>query len=304
MTTRALKYLGSMLCIAITLLLPSITQAQKLDELIKPYPASLCAVCEQWDKPHEPFQIHGNSYYVGTDGLSSILITSEGGHVLLDGGLPSSAPKILKNIQALGFNPTDIKLILNSHAHYDHAGGIAAIQKASGARVAASPASAPVLEQGNSGPSDPQYGNLYDYPALENVGRFAFGKTLRVGSIALVPHATGGHTPGGTTWTWRSCQKDQCYNIVYADSQTPVSADGFRYSDSKAYPTAVQDFERGFATLEQLSCDIMISTHPAASNLWEKLAKGNLVDPQACKHYAAAARKLLAKRLETEKSGS
>jgi metallo-beta-lactamase class B len=223
---------------------------------------------------------------------------------LIDGGLPNSALSILDNIRALGFDPGDIKLILNSHVHYDHAGGIAAIQRVSGARVAASPASAPVLERGKSGSDDPQYEILFDIPAVANVERFTSGDTLQAGAIEVVSHATAGHTPGGTSWSWTSCEANRCVNIVYADSQTPVSADGFRYTDSEAYPTALEDFEQGFRTLEALPCDILITTHPGASSLWERLAAGRdgLIDPQACRRYAASARQQLGRRVSMEKA--
>ena len=278
--------------------------AQDFETLTSAYPDSLCSSCAGWNTPQQPFQIHHDTYYVGTRGLSAILITSAEGHVLIDGALPNSAPVILDNIRSLGFDPAEIRLILNSHAHFDHAGGIAAIQQASGARVAASPASASVLERGRSGPDDPQYGVHLDFPAVANVARFEPGDTLRAGSIEIRSHATAGHTPGGTSWSWRSCEADQCLHLVYADSQTPVSADGFRYTDTETYPMALADFERGFRTLEQLPCDVLITTHPGASALWERLAAGRdgLIDAQACKRYAAAARERLAKRVKSERA--
>lgn len=280
---------------------------ENIDSLVKAYPESRCSFCAGWDEPQAPFKIHHNSYYVGTRGLSAILITSKKGHVLLDGGLPSSAPQIINNIRTLGFSVEDIKLILNSHAHYDHAGGIAALQKVSGARVVASPKSVAALMRGNSGPEDPQYGVLFDYPKIDNVEPIVLGELLSSGAIKLTPHSTPGHTPGGTTWSWESCSKsEQCITIVYADSQTPVSAEGFRYSDAKSYPSVLKDFEQGHNTLEQLTCDILITTHPGASGVWERFAKGNgdLIDVKACKRYAATARELLIKRLAQEKAGS
>ncbi|HYH82399.1 MAG TPA: subclass B3 metallo-beta-lactamase [Longimicrobium sp.] len=277
--------------------------AQTGDPLTRPYPQADCSNCATWNQPHAPVRLHGNTYYVGTNGLAALLITSPQGHVLIDGGLPNSAPLILANVRALGFNVRDIELILNSHVHFDHAGGIAALQRATGARVAASGPSAPVLERGSSLVGDPQHGTLLDFPRVRNVRRFADGETLRVGPIAVTAHLTPGHTPGGTTWTWRSCDGAGCLDLVYADSQTPISADGFRFTDSPAYPSAVADFERGHGKLETLRCDILITPHPSASSLWERLARGpaGLVDREACKRYAAAARQQLARRLETER---
>ncbi|MEO8621981.1 MAG: subclass B3 metallo-beta-lactamase [bacterium] len=267
-----------------------------------------CTNCAEWNIPQRPFRIYGNTYYVGPHGLSAILITSNGGHVLIDGALPESAPSIMANIRELGFRVEDIKLILNSHDHFDHAGGIAAIQRASGATVAASPSSAKVLENGKSGPDDPQFGILLSYPAVAHVQVFADGETLHAGALALTAHATPGHTPGGTSWSWTSCENAQCLNMVYADSQSPGSADGFLFTRNDTYPTALADFERGFALLEHIDCDVLITPHPSASGLFERIAardKGTtpaLIDRDACKRYAANARQQLAKRVATEKA--
>jgi metallo-beta-lactamase class B len=208
----------------------------------------------------------------------------------------------MENVHALGYDPLDIKLILNTHVHFDHAGGIAAIQQTTRARVAASPASAPVLERGSSGPDDPQYGLLLDFPPVPEVELFTPGDTLRVGSIEVASHATGGHTPGGTSWSWESCDAEGCVDVVYADSQTPISAEGFRFTDNETYPDALADFEHGHRVLEQLPCGLLITTHPSASSLWERLADGpdGIIDSDACRRYAAAARQQLATRVESE----
>jgi metallo-beta-lactamase class B len=226
--------------------------------------------------------------------------------VLIDGGLVESAAPIIEHIGSLGFRIEDVRLILNSHAHFDHAGGIAVLQRASGATVAASPWSAAVVERGDSGPDDPQYGILLSYPAASHVRVIRDGEVLRVGSLALTAHFTPGHTPGGTSWSWRSCEQDRCLDLVYADSQTPVSADGFLFTKSTTYPQAIADFERGFAALERMRCDILITPHPSASGLWTRVAArdaGNasaLIDPDACRRYAGVARAALAKRIATE----
>jgi metallo-beta-lactamase class B len=293
----------TLLVAAALLALSNTAAAQGGDPLTRAYSAESCQSCAGWNAPQAPVRIHGNTYYVGTRGLTALLITSPEGHVLIDGGLPNSAPLILANIRALGFDPRDIRLILNSHAHFDHSGGIAALARASGARVAASEPSARVLEAGASQAGDPQYGVLLDFPPVANVQRFADGETLRVGALAVTAHLTTGHTPGGTTWTWRSCDETSCVDFVYADSQTPISADGFRYTDSRDYPHAVADFERGHAKLETLSCDILVTPHPAASSLWERLEgdRAGLIDRDACRRYAANARQQLQRRLQTER---
>ncbi len=253
-----------------------------------------------WNVPHEPFQIFGNTYYVGTEGLASVLVTSSEGHVLIDGGLPDTAPLILENIRVLGFDIADVKLILNSHAHSDHAGGLAALQRASGARVAAIPPSASAIRRGNSGPEDPQYGELLDFPPVATVEELTDGETITLGPLSLTPHLTPAHTPGGTTWSWRSCEGERCGSLVFADSQTPISAEGYHYGERSDLVGA----ERGFVVLEELPCDILITPHPGASSFWERREHPEgLLDPHACRRYAASARERLAARLLSEQSG-
>jgi metallo-beta-lactamase class B len=275
----------------------SCARAQQRDSA----PTPACASCAEWNAPQQPFRLYGNTYFVGTHGLSAILVTSDSGHVLIDGALPESAAPIMANIAALGFRVSDVKLIVNSHAHFDHAGGIAAIQRASGAVVAASPPSARVIERGTSGVDDPQYGVLQGFSPVRRVRVIADGETLHVGPLALTAHFTPGHTPGGTSWSWTSCDAGRCLAMVYADSQTPVSADGFFYTHSSTYPNALQDFARGQALLEQLPCDILITPHPGASAFFARLAgKAPLVNPQACVTYAEAGQAALEKRIKDE----
>ena len=266
-----------------------------------------CEVCATWNADQAPFRIFGNTYYVGVQGLSSVLITSPQGHVLIDGGLPESAQKIIANIAALGFRIEDVKLILNSHGHIDHAGGLAELQQRSNALVAASPSSALDLASGEVGPDDPQYRALPKYPPVKDMRLARDGSHFNVGPIKLTAHATPGHTPGGLSWTWQSCDGPRCLDMVYADSINAVSRPGFKFSASREYPNALADFQRSFATLEKLPCDVLISAHPEASQLWQRLEASATagseayIDPQACRAYVAAARSLLEARLEQER---
>jgi len=264
-----------------------------------------------WNTPQTPFELFGNSYYVGTHGLSSILITSPQGHILIDGTIPEAAPGIAANVRALGFRVEDIKVILNSHDHYDHAGGIAELQKLSGAKVWASAPSAKTLENGKSSPEDPQFGSLPSLPKVANVAVLKEGAVVKVGALELTPHSTPGHTAGGTTWTWKSCRKDdnseRCLDMVYADSISAVSAPGFRFS---AHPEVLKRFERSFAVIRSLPCDVLVSTHPEITALWERLEKREsqgerdaLIDRTACEMYVEASRERLRKRL-AEESGN
>ena len=265
-----------------------------------------CPQCAEWNKPQAPFRVFGNTYYVGPHGLSSVLITSPGGHVLIDGDLPESAPLIADNIRSLGFRIEDVKLLVNSHVHLDHAGGIAELQRRTGARVVASEWSANVLKKGGVGRGDPQLGALRPIAPVKDVSTFHDGEAIHVGDIAITPHLTPGHTPGGTSWTWKACEGAECREIVYADSLNPVSAPGFRFS--RNYSKAAEDFEKSFRFFETAPCDILITAHPEASHLWDRLAlreKGAKPDPMVdsggCRAYAASGREKLRQRLGSEK---
>lgn len=282
--------------------------AQSSDTVRVDYSPSRCHSCAAWNVPHTPARIYGSTYYVGTRALSSILVTSDSGDILIDGTLAMSAPQIMANIRALGFRAEDIKFILNSHAHFDHAGGIAAIQRASHAAVAASPWSAATIERGASDSADPQFGIDLPFPPVPSVRVIRDGETIRVGPLALTAHFTPGHTPGGTSWTWVACEQDRCLNMLYADSQTAVSADGFLFTRNSTYPTAPADFAHGLATLAQLPCDVLMTTHPDASHLIERLAArdsgrvADLRDPALCKAYVVRARAAVLERFASESS--
>jgi metallo-beta-lactamase class B len=271
--------------------------------------AAPCEICFTWNKPHPPFQIYADTYYVGVDGLSAILITSPQGHVLIDGALEQSSPLIAANIKALGFRIEDVKVILNSHDHYDHAGGIAELQRLSGAMVKASASSAAVLKAGKAGRDDPQFSIADPYPPVAKVETLRDGETVKVGPLALTAHFTPGHTPGGTTWTWDSCEAARCLHMVYADSLTPLSSPEFRFSKSAAYPNVLKDFQTSIATVGALRCDILITPHPGASDLFGRLErrsagnKDGFLDAEGCRTYADRAQVGLDKRLADEKAG-
>ena len=272
-------------------------------------PPHQCDSCDEWNKPREPFKIFGNTYFVGTDGLSAILIDGGEGLVLLDGGLEQSAALIDANIRKLGFRPRDVRLIVNSHGHYDHAGGIAALQRASGAAVAASPSGASALQRGENTTDDPQYGfgkAANGFPPVENIQEIRDNQVLRVGKVEITAIFTPGHTPGSTAWTWKACEGIKCLDMVYADSLTAVSAPGFKYT---VEPERVNLFRRSITRIAELPCDIVISTHPSATNLDAKIKKRAEMkesDPDpfvdhGCKALAATAMKGLEARIAEEK---
>ncbi len=262
-----------------------------------------------WNAPQTPFRIFGNTYYVGPHGLSSILIKTSQGLLLIDGDLPESASRIEANVRTLGFRVSDIRWILNSHAHIDHAGGIAELQRASGAQVLAREAGAHAMERGGVDPEDPQYGLSPAYTPVHNIRIVRDGETLHLGDMDITAHATPGHTPGSTSWTWRSCEGNTCLNIVYADSLTAISAPAFRYADDTKHPHRVEDFRRAIATVAELPCDILLTPHPDASDFWERVQRRNagkhpnpLIDTGACRAYAATAEKNLDERLKKERT--
>lgn len=245
-----------------------------------------------WSKPEQPFRIYGNTWYVGSHGLSAILITSPQGHVLIDATLPENAGMVEANIRKLGFRVRDIKAILNSHAHSDHAGAIAALAAATSAPVHASKASAEELMAGGDYAGDPQNGEAPHYPKVAKVAVVPDGGTVMVGDIVATAHYTPWHTPGATTWTWRSCDGKRCLDMVYADSLTAFTHGAYRYGDP-AHPERVAGFRRSFAVVAALPCDVLITTHPDASGFLDKVAQHRagkqpdpLFDSHACKALA------------------
>lgn len=256
-----------------------------------------------WDAPQEPFALFGNSYYVGPRGVASVLITSSQGHILIDGGSDRSPRQIVAHVRQLGFEPRDIRFILVSHEHIDHAGGVAELQRLSNAEVLAAAAAVPVLRSGQAGRGDPQYGELPAMAPVARVRAVRDGEVVRLGPLAVTMHATPGHAQGGASWTWQSREGGRVANMVYADSLNAYGAKTFRYSGDPAYPRARADLEASIARLAALPCDILVSAHPEAGGLWPRHARSAqagsaaFIDSGACRAYAGHARERLARRL-------
>ena len=271
-------------------------------------PPKICNSCEDWNKPQTPFRIFGNTYYVGVHGLSTVMIDGGDGLILLDGGLSQSAPLIAKNIESLGFRINQVRWIVSSHPHYDHVGGIAALQRWSGAKVAASPRGADSLRSGSVASDDPQaaFGvQAMGFPPVAAVQPIADGASLQVGSVSITVHYTPGHTPSGTSWSWRSCESSRCADVVYVDSLNPVSAPGFRFTES---PERIAEFRTSIAKIRNLPCDIVISAHPDFSSLYERWetsqrsgSRESFVTPTGCRDYAEDAEQRLTKRISEER---
>lgn len=262
---------------------------------------ALAAACEGrdgWSDPAPPAKIHGNTYYVGTCGITAILIDAPGGLVLIDGATEEAAPGILANIRTLGFDPANVRYLLASHEHLDHVGGLKALQDATGASVLARKEAVATLTSGEPAVIDPQRGAIPPFRGVSVTRQLKDGEVLPIRDIRLTLHATPGHTPGSTSWTWRSCEGTDCRAIAYVDSLSAVSGDAYRFSD---HPDYVAMMRATFAKVPSLPCDLLITPHPGASDLFARLAgEAPLIDANGCKTYAAAAAKRLDDRLAKE----
>ena len=262
---------------------------------------ALAAACEGrdgWSDPAPPAKIFGNTYYVGTCGIYAVLIDAPGGLVLIDAATEEAAPSILANIRALGFDPRKVRTLLASHEHLDHVGGLRALQEATGAQILARREAAKALASGEPDPRDPQRGAIPPFRGVPIAGEFEDGEMLPIAGLDLTPRATPGHTPGSTSWTWKSCEGADCRTIAYIDSLTAVSADDYRFTD---HPDYVAMLRATLAGLSALPCDILVTPHPGASNLFARLAGAPaLINPNACRAYAADAAKRLDARLARE----
>lgn len=264
------------------------------DPLTKPIAASRAA---EWLAPRSPEKIFGTSYLVGFGGLSVALIDTGEGLVLIDGALPQAAPAILANVRKLGFDPKDIKFILSTEPHFDHAGGLAALARDTGATVVASARGAEGLRSGKHAKDDPQLAYGGSWPAVTRLRVIGDGEVLKLGKTAIAALATPGHTMGSMSWRWQACEGKLCKTIVFASSLNPVSADGYRYTAPTSAPI-VAAFETSYRKMDATACDILISAHP------DNAGPGRFNDnPGACRAYVDRSRKLLAKRLADEKAG-
>ena len=227
----------------------------------------LAQVRQYWDTPTEPFRIIGNVYYVGTKGLASYLITSPDGNVLIDTVMPGNTEKITTNIEKLGFKISDVKLLVNTHAHLDHTGGFAELKKASGAQMVSGTKDKPLLESGT-------------YPGREDVVDLQFppvtvdrtvndGDVLTLGPIKLVAHATPGHSPGCTTWTMDVKENGEDHGIIFFCSGTVALN---QLVGTPTYPGIVEDYRRTLETAGEIKGDVLLAPHPEMYDMEKKRA--------------------------------
>jgi len=260
--------------------------------------AAACGDSTDWDKSAPPVRIHGNTYLVGTCGISSILITGDEGHVLIDGGTEQGAELIAANIRALGFRLKDIRYLLMSHEHFDHVGGIARLQQLTGAKLVVSAPAEKVLSTGVASPDDPQAGMHKPFPAAHVDRVIGDGGEVRLHDFNVTAMTTPGHTPGALSWRWESCDGGVCRTMVYADSLSPISRDDYKFSEHPEYLAA---YRASLAKVAAGRCEILLTPHPSASDMKERMiGKEKLFDPNGCRDYAAAIGKRLDERVTKE----
>jgi metallo-beta-lactamase class B len=258
---------------------------------------------KRWLEPQPLTRFYGTTYLVGFDALNVALIRTSAGLILIDGGVPQGVPDIEAKIRRLGLSIRQVKLIFSTEPHYDHAGGIAALARDSGATVIASAPAAPVLRQGGGDPDDPQAAWLERFPGVARVRAVRDGEVIRLGDVAVIAHATPGHTLGSMSWSWKSCEDKACKTIVFASSLNPMAADGWRFADP-AHRRFVDAFRGTFARVKAMRCDMLITAHPGDGDA-DRLAKlarartpNPFADSGACRRYAMGAEAALEKKLK------
>jgi metallo-beta-lactamase class B len=242
-----------------------------------------------WTEPYPAFHIAGNLYYVGSKALASYLVTTPNGNILINSDLEANVPLIRASIERLGFRFSDTKILLISHAHFDHDAGSALVKQLTGARYMVMDADVPVVESG--GKDDFQYGNdpgsLYKPAKVDRV--LHDGDRVTLGGAVLVAHLTAGHTKGCTTWTMTVTEKGKNYNVVIIGS--PTVNPGYKLIDNKAYPQIADDYERGFRVLRSLPVDYFLGAHGAYFDLgakYPRMKEGGespFIDPVGYKNY-------------------
>lgn len=246
-----------------------------------------------WNKPVKPFKIGEGLYYVGALDLTSFLFVSKAGLIVLDGGDAVVGKQVAANIRALGFDPAQVKILLNTHQHFDHAAGLAEIRKAApNAKLYASAADAPIIAAGGKG--DPFLkGKAYEYEAVPVARTLRDGDKVTLGEWTLTAHVTGGHTAGCTTWTFPVKVAGAVrQGLVHCSSSV---LPGYRLGRTETYPGITAAYQKSFATWKSLPCDVFLASHGAFFGLQAKskaLAAGKadaFVDPAGCKAFYAKA---------------
>ncbi|KIQ98182.1 subclass B3 metallo-beta-lactamase [Lysobacter sp. A03] len=239
---------------------------------------------EAWRQPVTPFRIADHTWYIGTEGLSALLVVTPEGAVVIDGGVAQAADMLLANIAATGTPIESVKLILHSHAHADHAGPLAALKRATGAILVSNAESAVLLARGGS--DDIHYGDQILFSPVQVDRLLQDRESVELGGTLLTVHFTPAHTPGSMSWTWNDTRDGKPLQIAYADS---LSAPGYRLLDNPRFPRIAEAYRQGFATVANLPCDLLIAPHPEGVG-WAPADTDNPHPrPMSCRQYAAAA---------------
>jgi metallo-beta-lactamase class B len=252
---------------------------------------SFAQIRPEWTHPFPPFKIAGNLYWVGSEDLASYLIATPRGLILINSSLTTSVPLIRESVESLGFHFRDIKILLISHAHYDHCAGSAAIIKLTGAKYYVMAGDVSVVQSG--GRTDFQYGSnrSQHYPPAHVDSILHDDSTVSLGGVTLTAHLTPGHTRGTTTWTMDEIENDRLLHVVIVGS--PNVNPGYKLVGNKVYPQIASDYKRGFAILDKLPCDIFLGAHGAYFGLKEKYPRWKagdhdvFIDPAGYKAYIA-----------------
>jgi len=244
-----------------------------------------------WREPFPPHRMIGNIYYVGSRGLASYLITTPAGHILINSNLKTSVPLIRESIEKLGFHFSDVKILLISHAHFDHDGSSAEIRKLTGAKYMVMDGDVSVVESG--GKTDFQYGHdaSLGYPPAKVDRILHDGDQVTLGDTLLTAHKTAGHTRGCTTWTLRVNEAGKVYDVVIVGS--PNVNPGYKLVNNARYPEIADDYARGFRVLKSLPCDVFLGAHGGYYDMEAKYARLNsggvnpYIDPKGYQDYVS-----------------
>ncbi len=263
-------------------------------------PLNPFAIAGHWNDPFPPFRVMGNLYYVGTAGVSAWLITSPKGHILIDGILPQSVPQSVANVKTLGFNIRDVKYLLNSHAHFDHAGGLAGLQRATGASMVASAADRPILEAGDIsfGPSKGMA-----FPPIRVYRIVGEGDVVALGGVALTAHLTPGHTPGCTSWSMMVRGDDRKPHNVFFHCSATVAGQALV---PESWPGMVAAYRATFAKVRTIKADIFLANHENFFDMKAKRARqiagdaNAFVDATALQRFNAEMENAFAEALANE----
>ncbi len=237
-----------------------------------------------WLVPIEPLRISDHVWQIGTAGITALLVKTEQGALLIDGGMPQAAELLLAQMRQLGVAPHELRFILHSHAHADHVGPLAAIKRATGARVVSNAESAVLLARGGS--HDIHFGDDITYPPVQADRLVQDGEVVTLGGLHLTVWFTPGHTPGSMSWTFTDTRAGKPVRIAYVDS---LSAPGYQLEGNAAAPRLLESYARSAATVRALPCDLLLTPHPEASGWNYTDAARPLVKATSCRAYADAA---------------